>query len=103
MKHDIPESQEDLCGATEESERWTGGTPFRSFTGWSSELIASRFMILRSPKSQQRWRSVEKSTARVYRSFGKSGFENRKDKFLDVATAEIAVEKIPKGQRNGQR
>jgi hypothetical protein len=35
----------------------------------------------------------------VYQSFGKSGFGSRRDKFLDIAIAEIAIGKIPKGKR----
>jgi hypothetical protein len=75
-------------------DRWHTISEFR---GEKSRNIASGFAILRSPKC--RWsEGVEKSNSRVYQSFGKSGFGSRRDKLFDIASAEIAIGKIPKGK-----
>jgi hypothetical protein len=43
--------------------------------------------------------ALKSQSSRVYRSFGKSGFGSRGDKFLDIAIAEIAIGKIPKRKK----
>jgi hypothetical protein len=73
-------------------DRWHASSGFRSE---KSRTMGIRIHNPRSLKSRRGDETIEKSKPRAHRSFSISGLGNRRTEFLNTASVEIPIGKVP--------